>query len=201
MSSNLKFVWNVPNVLSLIRLALLPAFAVLYLNSNGTDAFFCWSMGVLLLSGLTDLFDGYFARKLNQITEIGKLLDPLADKLTQVLVLVCLALRQHKLIPLLLICAVKELLQLIGGLLLLKRTDVVEGSRWFGKVSTFVFYGVMLAIAIWGDLMSDALFIGLIILVAALMIFAFFNYLVMYIRLRKASDALSEPPTEAKKAS
>ena len=198
-SSNLKFVWNVPNALSLIRLILLPVFAVLYLNSEGTDAMFCWSMGVLLLSGLTDLFDGYFARKLDQITEIGKLLDPLADKLTQVLVLVCLVLRHPELIPLLLICVVKEVLQLIGGLLLFKRTDVVEGSRWFGKVSTFVFYGVMLAIAIWGDVMPRVLFIGLIALVAVLMVFAFFSYLAMYLRLKKKNAA--KAPAETKKAS
>ncbi len=183
---SLKFVWNIPNTLSLVRLALLPFFTVL---------FFCdeiyWALAMLLLSGLTDLFDGVIARKCNQITEIGKLLDPFADKITQVTVLVCLTVRIPALIPLLLICFVKELLQAIGGFLLLSRFEMIRGSKWFGKVSTFTFYAVMLLVALW-DTMPDWLFTVLVSLVVVTMLFSFFGYMRIFINLRRDGIAAVE---------
>lgn len=176
----LKFVWNVPNVLSLVRLVLLPVFVFLYFTNHVE-----WAVVALLFSGLTDLFDGMIARRLNQITEIGKLLDPIADKLTQVTVLICLVVRYHELIPLAIICLVKETLQAIGGWILLSKNETIRGSKWFGKVSTFLFYAVMLAIVIWRDTMPDPLLFFLIALVAAMMIFAFFKYMLLYLKLRK----------------
>lgn len=175
----LKFVWNIPNVLSLVRLALLPVFAVLYLNNHLE-----WSLFALALSGLTDLFDGMIARKYNQITEIGKLLDPFADKLTQIVVLVCLTIRNPKLTVLVIICFAKELLQAIGGWILFSRKEIIRGSKWFGKVSTFTFYIVMLAIALWQG-MPPWLMMTLIALVAATMVFSFFMYLAIYFQLRR----------------
>ncbi len=177
--ARLKFVWNIPNVLSLVRLALLPVFAVLYLTDH-----FELSLLALALSGLTDLFDGVIARKYNQITEIGKLLDPFADKVTQIVVLVCLTIRNPKLTVLVVICFAKELLQAIGGWILFSRKEIIRGAKWFGKVSTFTFYIVMLAIALW-PAMPSWLFVSLIALVAGLMVFSFFMYLSFYFQLRR----------------
>lgn len=176
---HLKFVWNIPNVLSLVRLMLLPVFAIVYLNGA-----LYWALTVLAVSGLTDLFDGVIARKFNQITEIGKLLDPVADKITQVVVLICLTIRNTALIPLFVICFVKELLQAIGGWILLSRDEIIRGSKWYGKVSTFTFYIAMLAIALWST-MPDWLLTTLIVLVAATMLFSFFMYMAVYIKLRR----------------
>ena len=183
---HLQFVWNIPNVLSLVRLALLPVFAILYLSGE-----LYWSLLVLALSGLTDLFDGVIARKFNQITEIGKLLDPLADKITQVAVLVCLTIRNVALVPLFIICFTKELLQAIGGWILLSRNEIIRGSKWFGKVSTFTFYIVMLAIALWEE-MPHWLMITLIALVAVTMLFSFFMYLSLYFKLRREKTTKQE---------
>ncbi len=183
---SLKFVWNIPNTLSLVRLALLPFFAVLFFNDE-----IYWALAVLLFSGLTDLFDGVIARKCNQITEIGKLLDPFADKITQVTVLVCLTVRIPALLPLLLICFVKELLQAIGGFLLLSRFEIIRGSKWFGKVSTFTFYAVMLLVALW-ETMPDWLFTVLVALVAVTMLFSFFGYMRIFINLRREGVASAE---------
>lgn len=179
----LQFVWNIPNALSLVRLALLPVFAVVYLSGE-----LYWSLFVLALSGLTDLLDGVIARKFNQITEIGKLLDPFADKITQVTVLVCLTIRNVALVPLVIICFFKELLQAIGGWILLSRNEIIHGSQWFGKVSTFTFYIAMLLIALWSD-MPRWLFITLIALVAVTMLFSFFMYMSVYFKLRRAKVA------------
>lgn len=181
----LKFVWNVPNVLSLVRIALLPVFVLFYFQEN-------WALAgsALLLSGLTDLLDGWIARRFNQITEIGKLLDPIADKLTQIAVLLCIVVDTPVLIPLSIICFVKETLQVIGGWILLSKNATIRASKWFGKISTFSFYGVMLAVFLWPDMPKPLMF-GLVLLVAALMLFSFFKYLQMYFQIRKETATVN----------
>ncbi len=182
----LTFVWNIPNVLSLVRLLLLPVFAVVYLNDE-----VYWALAVLVLSGLTDLFDGVIARRFNQITEIGKLLDPVADKLTQIVVLVCLTVRHPSLIPIFVICLVKEVLQVIGGWILFSRNEIIRGSKWFGKISTFTFYIAMLMIAFWETMPSWVLTV-LIVLVAVTMLFSFVMYLNVYFKLRREKAAMEQ---------
>lgn len=183
----IEFKWTIPNLLSLLRILLLPLFVVLYLHDQ-----IYWACAVLVLSGVTDALDGVIARKFNQITDLGKLLDPVADKLTQVTVVICLATRYPELIGLVVICLVKELGQAIGALFLLHRGDEVRGARWFGKVSTFVFYGAMALIVLIED-MPTPLFIGLIVLVSVLMLVAFVGYMKTFIGVRKTL-----PPKEKK---
>lgn len=173
----IKFVWNIPNALSLLRLLLLPLFAVLYLCDQ-----FYWATGILVFSGLTDLFDGVIARKCNQITEIGKLLDPFADKVTQIVVLVCLTVTYPALMPLFIICFVKELLQAIGGWILLSRNAIVRGSNWYGKISTVLFYVAMCLIAVWEDMPRNVMII-IITIVSLAMLFTFFMYMRVFLKL------------------
>lgn len=182
---NVKWQWTIPNVLSIIRIALIPVFALLYLNSTVYPALLWWSFGVIVFSGLTDLFDGWIARRFNQISEAGKLLDPLADKLTQLTVVICLATQFQELVWLMAVCLLKEAAQVIGGLLLLHRGDEVRGSQWFGKICTFVFYAAMAAIVLFDD-MPPAVRIGLVVLVGVLMLITFFGYLSTYIGARKS---------------
>lgn len=182
---NVKWQWTVPNVLSLVRIALLPVFVVLYLNSTAHPTLLWWAFAVLVFSGLTDLFDGWIARRFNQISEAGKLLDPLADKLTQLAVVICLSTQFEELVWLMALCLLKEVAQVIGGLLLLRRGDEVRGSQWFGKICTFVFYAAMAAIVLF-DNMPSAVRIGLVVLVGILMLVTFFGYLSTYIGARKA---------------
>lgn len=185
----LKFEWTVPNVLSLVRLLLLPVFAVLYLKSDNHPTWLYWSLAVLLFSGLTDLFDGMIARRFNQITEIGKLLDPIADKLTQITVLICVTVQHTELLPLAVICFIKETLQVIGGWILLFKKDIIRGSRWFGKFSTFLFYAVMLAVVFWKNMPHTVLII-LIALVAASMLFSFFSYMAVFFKLKNSNESI-----------
>ena len=183
----LKFEWTIPNVLSLIRIAILPLFVVWYFQDR------LWAaVLVLAFSGLTDMFDGMIARRFNQITEIGKLLDPVADKLTQVTVLVCLAVEHVALIPLAVLCLIKEVLQVIGAWILLDKNATVRGSKWFGKVSTFIFYASMASVVIWTN-MPTAVLIGIIVLDAALMLYSFVMYTQVYIDVRRqAKQSKSE---------
>ncbi|MBQ9964811.1 MAG: CDP-alcohol phosphatidyltransferase family protein [Clostridia bacterium] len=188
----LKFVWNIPNTLSLVRIVLLPVFAVLYFNEHVV-----WAVVVLLLSGLTDLLDGVIARRFHQITEVGKLLDPAADKLTQVTVLMCLVVQYPALIPLAVICLTKEILQAIGGWILFSKNATIRGSKWFGKLSTALFYAVMLLIVVWTD-MPKTVLIVLVALVAATMLFSFFKYMMIYLKIRKPSKDEQAVSAEAK---
>lgn len=181
---DVKWEWTIPNVLSLVRIGLLPVFALLYLKSTAQPCLLWWAGAVLVFSGLTDLFDGWIARRFNQISEAGKLLDPLADKLTQLTVLVCLATQYAELVSLAVICLLKEAAQVIGGLLLLRRGDTVRGSRWFGKVSTMVFYSAMAAIVLFPD-MPNWVLISLVVLVSLTMLVTFLGYLKTYIGARR----------------
>ncbi len=186
----LQWKWTIPNVLSLIRIAILPIFIVMYIWSRNTadDTMQYAAFGLLVLSGLTDCFDGYIARKFHQESEIGKLLDPVADKLTQVAVMICLATQYTAFLPLLLICVIKESLQGLGGLILLSRGSEMRASKWYGKVSTVVFYVSVAAIVLWKD-MPVQLFLALVILVGLLMLFAFIRYLLLFISIRKTISA------------
>ncbi len=185
--------WNIPNALSLLRLVLVPVFVSLYLMSEDRPALMYASFGVLILSGISDFLDGIIARKFNQITDVGKILDPVADKLTQVAVVICLATRYYQLIPLVVICLVKELIQLIGGWILLRRGEKVRGAKWYGKVSTFVFYGAMALIVLLPD-MHPWFRVALITLVALLMLFAFFNYMKVFWGIKKTFPPKGQAP-------
>lgn len=191
---NVEWKWNVPNALSVLRILLIPCFMVLYLmRLDG------WAFGVLLVSGLTDALDGVIARKFNQITDCGKLLDPVSDKLTQVAVVICLTTRYSQLLPLAILCFVKELCQAIGGIILLRNNSAVRGSKWFGKLSTVVFYACMLALVLWSESLPPVVSWVLVSLAGLCMLFAFLGYLRMFIQIyrvekRKKSDL---PPTPA----
>lgn len=193
---NVPWKWNIPNTLSLLRIVLVPVFAVLYLLGFERE-----SLAVLLVSGITDCLDGTIARRLGQITECGKLLDPLADKLTQVTVAICLTFRHRFLIPLAFICLAKEVCQFIGGLILLRKQSIVHGSLWFGKVSTVIFYVSMLSIVLLDHLdVSDRWITAIpVILATVSMALAFLGYSQLFIRLRHGgteNDQGKERPTE-----
>lgn len=196
---NIKWEWTVPNILSLFRIALVPVFAVLYLMSEDNPSMLNWAIVTLGCSGLTDMFDGMIARRCNQITEIGKVLDPIADKLTQVTVVLCLAIRLPRLWPLLCLCFAKELLQSIGAAkLYFRKKSQIQAAKWYGKVSTVVFYLVMALYVmfpplpqkplLWNWNMPLWLFVLLATVVASLMMYAFYQYTQLYMRITRESE-------------
>ena len=133
--------FNIPNCLSLIRIALIPVYWVLYM---GGQAY--WAVATFVAASLTDLVDGYIARRFNMITKYGKVLDPFADKLMQVSALLSLTITGdvHWLITT--IALVKELYMIVGGALLFNK-HVVVYSNIFGKSATvFMTSGISLAL-------------------------------------------------------
>lgn len=189
--------WTVPNVLSLVRMLLVPLFMVLYLLEYDV-----WAFAVLFISGVTDMLDGMIARRCNQITDFGKLLDPLSDKLTQVAVVICLTTRYPALLYLAIICLVKEVLQGIGGIILLRRRSAVRGSVWFGKAATVVFYVCMLIVVLWNDNLPPVVLWSTVGLAAASMLAAFIGYMRLFILILTAERkprAVAIPTGESEK--
>ena len=140
-------VFTVPNILSFFRLALIPIFCILYLNGK-----FLLTAVVLLASGITDIVDGFIARRCNMISDFGKILDPIADKLTQLAMLFCLLFRfPHMTLPFI-VLAVKELFSGICGLIAVRKSDEVPSAVWHGKLCTVLLYSMMLLHLIWYDI-------------------------------------------------
>lgn len=133
MSRRLKMEWNVPNVLTLIRFLLIPVFCVLMSEDRMRAALI-----VFILAGLTDLLDGYIARSTNSITRFGKLMDPLADKLMVLSLMIGMLLKGIIPASAFIILIVKEALMVLGGLLLFVRRDTVVYSKPIGKVAQFL---------------------------------------------------------------
>lgn len=145
---------TVPNLLSFLRILMVPIMAVLFLKGESG-----WAVFVLFLSGLSDFLDGKIARRFNQISELGKVLDPIADKLTQVMMAVVLYLffKSGDSIPELkafswvfLLFVGKELLMIVVGAVMLAVGIKPAPAEIYGKVATFAFYGVMLLIVAFG---------------------------------------------------
>jgi CDP-diacylglycerol--glycerol-3-phosphate 3-phosphatidyltransferase len=122
-------VWTIPNVLTIIRIILIPVFVVLFFKGQKIAA-----LCVFCAASLTDMLDGYLARKLNQITDFGKLFDPLADKLMVLTAMVCQTFWGPLPLVAVIIVAVKELVMVLGGVFMLSK-DVVVYSNYFGKAA------------------------------------------------------------------
>lgn len=154
-------IFTVPNILSVCRILLIPIFIWLYCIKEKYDL----ALGVLIISGLTDIVDGYIARHFDLITKLGKALDPVADKLTQIAVLICIAGRFKIMRYLVVLIIIKEIVS--GGMCLLaiNRTKEVRGADWHGKLTTSLLYLTMFLHIFWIEIPK----IISIVLVAACM--------------------------------
>ncbi len=162
---------TIPNALSLFRLCLIPVFIWLYIGVQN----YAWAAAILVLSGLTDLVDGIIARRFGSISNFGKILDPIADKLTQGVVLFCLILRFPLMLIPFTILILKEIFVGITGALVIRKTGKVYGANWHGKVATWLLYIMMIVHVIWHGL--PASFSNLFIAISAIvMIISFVLY-------------------------
>lgn len=191
MKDLFKGCWTIPNLLSFIRILLIPVFAYLYYNDMKIEA-----VAVLAASGLSDMFDGKIARRFNQISALGKILDPVADKLTQITIAVMLFLdfksADNKMINafgwVFLVFLIKEGVMIIGGLVMLLMNIRPGAAEIYGKVATTVFYvGMTLIIAIGPEVgalnellgfQMPAVLTGIIVVISAIMtLVAFASYM------------------------
>lgn len=142
---NLNKIFTIPNLLSFFRLVLIPVLIYSYVIKKNYES----TGWILLLSGITDIADGFIARRFHMISNLGKILDPVADKLTQATMLFCLFTRfPHMILPLVFM-AIKELYMAIVGCLVIKKTGKVAGADWHGKIVTVLLYGMVIIHIIW----------------------------------------------------
>lgn len=164
-------VFTVPNILSMVRIALIPLIVWLYHFKNDSAA----AAVVVIASGVTDVVDGFIARKFNMISDLGKALDPVADKLTQTATLMCLLVQFPLMWLPLSLLVVKEFISGIWRLIVFHRTREVRGAKWHGKVSTVLLYGIMLLHILWPSIPGAYSSLS-IVLCTLMMILSFFLY-------------------------
>ena len=136
---------TIPNILSFFRICLIPLIMWLYLGK----ADYVMAGIFVLVSGLTDIVDGYIARTFHMISDVGKVLDPVADKATQFVVMILIATKFPLIIIPVVLLAIKEIFMAITGYMIIKKCDVVLGAEWYGKAATVVLSAVMVLHLFW----------------------------------------------------
>ena len=177
-------VCTIPNLLSLFRILLIP---VLYYYCRVRPVIPA-AAGTLVLSCLTDILDGYIARRFRQVSDLGKILDPLADKLTQLILLISLIRRHWAIVPLLVLFCIKEIFQATLRYLVLRNCGEVHSAEWFGKLSTALLLLVMGILIVFPDL-SDLLASLMILICAVMLLFAMIRYTALDLSILKAHSS------------
>jgi len=177
---------NIPNILTILRFVLIPVFAY-FLSIRH----FITAVLLFLASGLTDVLDGYIARKYDLVTSWGKIADPLADKLMQLTAFIILS-QGLKIIPieLVLIILAKEILMGLGAIVLYRQKKYVVSANWYGKMTTVIFYLAIIMLmfdepfgrwTLFGVALNQLVFI----LAVAMALFAFFMYFRSYLKIKQ----------------
>lgn len=178
-----KDLLTVPNLLSYLRLALIAPFVSSFLDEK-----YIQSAVLLGISGLSDALDGFVARRFNQVTSIGKILDPIADKLTLIAIMICITVLSPIVMPVMIILIIKDFLMLLGGVHLLKNHLTPPAAKWYGKVGTLMFYisvCVIVFLKAAFDYENGILSVVLLSATAAMMIFSLIKYFILYLSLVK----------------
>jgi len=169
-----KEILSIPNLLSMFRLILIPVYITIYLRARDSADYFL-AAGILAVSCLTDMIDGQIARRFNMITELGKLLDPIADKLTQFALILCLSLRHPVLWFVVVLFFIKEIFQLIGCTISLRQGKTMTGALLPGKISTTVLFISLIAMVMLPDL-SEPVVLAIALVDSVFLIIAFVSY-------------------------
>lgn len=179
-----KEVLSIPNIMGYFRIILIPIFLYTYYNATSAKDYYIVA-GIVCISGITDFLDGYVARNFNMITELGKFIDPFADKLTQAALVFCLASR-HKLMWYLVgLFILKEGFMAVMGIIMLRRGKKLDGAKWFGKVCTAVLYVVMFILILLPSI-NDFIANNLIVLCGIFMLMSFILYIQVFYKMHKS---------------
>lgn len=179
-----KEIFSIPNIIGYVRILLIPVFMYIYIGADTLEDYYL-AAGVVLISSFSDLFDGMIARKFNMVTELGKLIDPLADKLSHAGMIICLLTRFKLMWLLFAIFVVKEGFMSVMGLVLLRRSGKkLDGATWFGKVCTALLFLSMFALFLLPELAHS---ISDIIIYAnsAVMLLTLILYIPVFVKMYK----------------
>lgn len=175
---------TIPNGLSLVRLGMIPIMAYYILNMEDKRL---TGFVLFLLIWMTDALDGFIARAFDQVSEFGKVLDPLVDKIFQITTGICLFMVDRLPLWVPLIMITKELLMVIGGMIMFRQRDVFVDAQWFGKLTT-----ILLVIAFSFAMLLDDQYVHLIpfifIVPVSLSIFSLLSYIRFYLNSNEEKD-------------
>ena len=174
-----KEIFTIPNILSLFRLVLIPVYVVIYLNATEPSHYFI-SAGILAVSCLTDLIDGQIARRFHMISTVGKVLDPLADKITQFTLVLCLSIRHRILWGILILIVVKELFQLTAGIIAFRRGKMLKGAQFTGKLCTTILFLSLILLVMLPEL-SPVIVDWIALIDGIFLLIAFGDYIYVYL--------------------
>lgn len=178
-----KEIFSIPNIMGYFRILLIPVFCYLYITAD-SEREYLYAALVVLISSLTDLFDGKIARRFNMITELGKALDPIADKLTHGALAVCLAIRYPLMWALIVLMIIKEGYMGIQGLIFLKKGKMLNGAMWFGKVCTAMLFAGMLVLFLF-PMLPLWLVNGMICVMMAVMLVTLCMYVPVFKKMKE----------------
>lgn len=147
---------TIPNLLSLFRLVLLPIYVTLYLRAVEIWQYYA-AGAIMAVSCVTDAIDGRIARRFHMTSNLGKILDPLADKVTQFTLTLCLSFRYPHLIPVLILFAAKELFQITIGLIHLRKGKILKGALMAGKTCTTVLFISLITMVLFPHIPTPAI--------------------------------------------
>ena len=188
-----KEIFTIPNLLSFFRLILIPVYMVIYLRARDVRDYIIAGT-ILAVSCLTDMVDGKIARKFNMITTFGKFLDPLADKLTQFSLLLCLAVRYPVLWPVFVLFVLKELFQLFAGILTARHGYILKGALISGKVCTTVLFISLVSMVLFHNM--DSSIVSIIAMVdGVFLMVAFADYFITYLGKKSRFQPLDDTPS------
>lgn len=183
LEKGLKKNLTIPNLISFVRILLIIPFVYFFFIDNYFMAF-----AMILVSGISDMLDGWIARKFNQVSDLGKILDPIADKLTLVTVVICVGILIPQIIPIVVLLVSKDLLMLAGGYYLIRKKITPPAAKWYGKAATIVFY-ISIILIVFGKAifnMESPIFTAvLLVITTAAMIFALVKYFLIFLSLIK----------------
>lgn len=175
-----KDVFTIPNMLSVFRLLLVPVYITIYLNAT-EDSHYYIAGAILAVSCLTDMIDGKIARKFNMYSVLGQLLDPIADKVTQFALILCLALRYPMLWVLISLFVVKEVYQFIAMAVAARKGKMLRGALMSGKICTTILFVTLIALMVFHEIPENIVNIIVYVDIAVLAI-AFIDYVLVYFR-------------------
>lgn len=188
-----KEILTIPNLLSFFRLILIPVYMAIYLNAQETRDYIIAGI-ILAISCATDAVDGKIARTFNMITTFGKFLDPLADKLTQVSLLLCLAIRYPVLWAVFSLFVLKELFQLFAGIVAARYGYILKGALISGKVCTTVLFSSLVAMVLFHNMGEGTVNIIAMVDGVFLMV-AFADYFITYLGKKNRFQSIDDTPS------
>ena len=180
---NKKDLFTIPNIIGYVRILLIPVFCWVYITAQISHDYLI-AAGIVLFSSFTDLFDGMIARKFHQVTELGKVLDPVADKLTHGALAICLATRYPLMWVLIALMLVKEGYMAVMGIRFLKEEKMLNGAMWFGKICTATLFAGLFSLFFFYQMPRFAVNL-LICIMMAVMVITLCLYIPVFRRMKE----------------